>query len=232
MSTFSFLNQLFSIPVHLPRVVELDTPKGVITVRRTCPASEIETLKIDETLGFFWHHRIEMLQQALMKVASQPHGYVTVAYTSERVIVGYVTISVPSEDVRWGRDHIEGLLELGGIEVARDWRRMHLADAMLKSTFANEFFDRSIVIATGYRWCWDYEESGLTVNEYRDCLHRLFQHYGFQLLETDEPNIAWYPDNALVGRIGRNAPSSLVTMFKGVLFERLGAEYASSEFIR
>ena len=42
----------------------------------------------------------------------------------------------------------------------------------------------------------------LTVREYRNMLNKMFGKFGFQLLETDEPNIAWYPDNALVARVG------------------------------
>ncbi len=210
----------------------MDTRRGPVTIISTCAVSVLETLGIDDGLGFFWHNRSDLQRAALLKIAAQPQSRVTVAHNADCAIVGYVTITTPDEDTRWGRDHIDGLLELGGIEVSRAWRGLGLSDALMKATFANGAFDKMIVIATGYRWCWDVEPTGLTVREYREMLLRVFQRYGFEFFETDEPNIAWYPDNALVARIGSHVPLHLLGQFKALLFERLGSDYAPSEFLR
>ncbi len=212
--------------------IQIQTKGGAVTVIPACPPQTLETLSMDEGLGFFWHNRPDLQREALLKIAAQPQGRVTIAHSAARAIVGYVTITAPDADTRWGRDQIDGLFELGGIEVGRAWRGSGLSDALMKATFGSGIFDQHIVIATGYRWCWDVEETGLTVREYRDMLHRVFQRYGFQFFETDEPNIAWYPDNALVARIGSRVPAQLLARFKRLLFERLGADYAPSEFLR
>ncbi|MCX7840351.1 MAG: GNAT family N-acetyltransferase [Anaerolineae bacterium] len=212
-----------------PRVLE--TPRGQVTVIARCPADEIAKLGIDAELGFFWHNRSDLQHQALMRIAALPDGNVTLAHNQDRVIVGYVTVAHPDPDTRWGRDRIPGLYELGGIEVARSWRSCGIGRALLTALFADGSYDDAIVIATGYRWCWDYESSGLTLREYREVLHRTMQRAGFEFFATDEPNIAWYPDNALVARIGKRAPKTLVKKFKGLLFENLGSEYVMGEFI-
>ncbi len=212
--------------------MQIATRRGPVTIIPACPSSILETLGIDAGLGFFWHNRPDLQREALLRIAAQPQGRVTIAHNADRAIVGYVTITAPDADTRWGRDRIDGLLELGGIEVSRAWRGLGLSAALMKAMFAGGAFDKDIVIATGYRWCWDVEPTGLTVREYRDMLHRVFQRYGFQFFETDEPNIAWYPDNALVGRIGSRVSPQLLAQFKGLLFERLGSDYASSEFLR
>lgn len=209
----------------------LNTPRGIVTVVPRCSAATIAELGIDQELGFFWHKRPDLQHQALVKIASSPEGNVTLAHNDARVIVGYVTVGTPDPDTRWGRDHIAGLYELGGIEVARAWRSCGISRALMTALFADGSYDDAIVIATGYRWCWDYESSGMSIREYRAVLHRTMQRAGFEFFETDEPNIAWYPDNALVARIGRRAPKELVKQFKGLLFENLGSEYAMSEFI-
>lgn len=59
----------------------------------------------------------------------------------------------------------------------------------------------------------------------------MMQRFGFQFFDTDEPNIAWYPENALVARIGKCAPADLVAKFKALLFENLGSDYSFSEFV-
>jgi acetoin utilization protein AcuA len=156
---------------------------------------------------------------------------VALIYNADRVIVAYVTIALPDEDTRWGRDKISGLYELGGIEVGRAWRGLGLSHALMAAAFSDGEYDSGIVIATGYRWCWDYESSGLSTREYRDMLHRVMRRFGFEFFDTDEPNIAWYPDNALVGRIGKNASPELVKQFKGLLLENNGSDYVLSEFV-
>jgi acetoin utilization protein AcuA len=216
-------------PENKPMIV--DTPRGQVTLIARCPADEIAQLGMHQELGFFWHNRPDLQHQALMRIAALPDGNVTLAHTQARIIVGYVTVSNPDPDTRWGRDRIPGLYELGGIEVARSWRSCGIGRALLTALFADGSYDKAIVIATGYRWCWDYESSGLTLREYREVLHRTMQRAGFEFFATDEPNIAWYPDNALVARVGKHAPKELVKKFKGLLFENLGSEYVMSEFI-
>lgn len=209
---------------------QFTTPKGTLTIVPACPVAVMEKLGIDEGLGFFWHNRADLQLAALKKIAAMPDGCVTIAHDGA-VIVGYVTIALPDVDVRWGRDRIPGLYELGGIEVSRNWRRARIGEAIMQATFGGDAYADAIVLATGYRWCWDFEESGVSVREYRDGLNRLFAKYGFEFFDTDEPNIAWYPDNALVARIGKRAPSKLVKQFKALLFENSGSDYVASEFV-
>ncbi|MBI5653744.1 MAG: N-acetyltransferase [Chloroflexi bacterium] len=209
---------------------QLITPQATLIIQPACPTQVLETLSIDAGLGFFWHNRPDVQLAALKKIAALPGGNVTVA-RNDRAIVGYVTLGLPDPDVRWGRDHIPGLYELGGIEVSRTWRRRRVAEAILRATFAGDAYADAIVIATGYRWCWDFEESGVSVREYREGLHRLFQKFGFEFFDTDEPNIAWYPDNALVARVGARAAPELLARFKTLLFENSHAGFIAREFV-
>lgn len=209
---------------------EVKTDRGIVTVK-IASASEIAQLGIDPGLGFFWHNRPDLQHAALIKIAGMPRCRVSIAISPERTIVGFATVTPPDEDTRWGRDHIDGLYELGGIEVGRTWRKFGIGRAILAELFSDGQYDTSIVLATGYRWCWDYESSGMTVREYRDTLHRMMRRFGFEFFDTDEPNIAWYPENALVARIGKRAPATLVQQFKSLLFENLGSDYALSEFV-
>lgn len=213
-----------------PKPIQYETSRGTVTIVPACALEEMNKLGIDDGLGFFWHNRPDLQLDALKKIAATPEGCVTVAHDGTRII-GYVTIALPDPDVRWGRDHIPGLYELGGIEVSRNWRRAGIGAMILNATFTEEAYANAIVLATGYRWCWDFEDSGISVREYRDNLHRMFQKYGFEFFDTDEPNVAWYPDNALVARIGKRASRDLVKKFKALLFENTGSDYVLGEFI-
>lgn len=209
----------------------LNTARGILTVVPACPAAELESLGIDAGLGFFWHNRPDLQHQTLVKLAKHAQGRVALIYNDARVIVGYVTITLPDEDTRWGRDRLAGLYELGGIEIGRNWRGLGLSRALMQAAFSDGAYDKGIVIATGYRWCWDYEATGMSTREYRDMLHRVMQRFGFEFFDTDEPNVAWYPDNALVTRIGKAAPAELTQKFKALLFENPASRYSLSEFV-
>lgn len=211
---------------------QFSTRRGVITIIPDCSESTLASFKIDDGLGFFWHNRPDLQYQALLKIAARPDGQVAVALSAEGAITGYLTITLPEEETRWGRDHLQGLYEMGGIEVSRNWRGFGIGRALVRAVFKPEAFPEDIIIATGYRWCWDLESTGMTVREYRDTLNRMFSDYGFQLYETDEPNIAWYPDNALVVRVGAHVSPQLLASFKSLLFERPGSDYVTGEFIR
>lgn len=211
---------------------ELATRRGIITIVPDCSEAALTSFEIDEGLGFFWHNRPDLQHQALIKIAARPDGQVAVALSAENVIIGYLTVTLPEEDTRWGREHLPGLYEMGGIEVSRNWRGYGIGRALVSAVFKPDSFQDDIVIATGYRWCWDLESTGMTVREYREMLNRMFSNYGFQLYETDEPNIAWYPDNALVVRIGAHVSPQLLRSFKSLLFERPGSDYVSGEFVR
>ncbi len=217
----------------IPEPIEtFTTRRGILTIHPDCPAAILSSLKIDEGLGFFWHNRPNLQHQALIRIAERPEGQVAIAQTAAGVIIGYLTITAPEEDTRWGRDHLPGLYEMGGIEVSRTWRSSGVGRAILSAVFKPDAFADRIIIATGYRWCWDLESTGLTVREYRDMLNRTFSDFGFQLYETDEPNIAWYPDNALVVRVGAHVAPQLSASFKSLLFERPGSNYITGEFVR
>ncbi len=209
---------------------QLNTKRGMIKVIPAATTADLEPLGIDAGLGFFWHNRPDLQRDALIKIATQPHGRVTVTQNEAREIVGYVTVALPDRDTRWGRDRIPDLYELGGIEVGRAWRGLGLSRALLNGMFGDGSFDKSIVLATGYRWCWDVESIGMTIREYRTMLNELFKQYGFEFFDTDEPNIAWYPDNALVARVGGQVPRDLEAKFKALLFENSGSDYVMSEF--
>lgn len=197
----------------------LITPRGTLSILPESSPEQIAGLLSDKGLGFFWHNRPDLQQQALVRIAGQPHATVALAQTDEGILVGYVVIALADPDTRWGRDRIPGLYELGGIEVAREWRGHGVGTAILASIFQRDSYSREIVIGTGYRWCWDLDSTGLTVREYRNLLNRMFGVFGFQLYETDEPNIAWYPDNALLVRIGAEVSSHLLSKFRALLFE-------------
>ncbi|MBI5305808.1 MAG: GNAT family N-acetyltransferase [Chloroflexi bacterium] len=208
----------------------LATARGELTIVPACSVALLDQLGIDDGLGFFWHNRPDRQLDALKKIAATPDGCVTIAHNGT-MVVGYVTIGAPDPDVRWGRDQIKGLYELGGIEVSRNWRRAGIGEAVLAATFTDDSYAEAIVLATGYRWCWDFEGSGVNLRDYRDALHRLFRKFGFEFFDTDEPNIAWYPDNALVARIGTRASRELVAQFKALLFESVGSDYSLGEFV-
>jgi acetoin utilization protein AcuA len=199
--------------------MEYQTPKGNLTIETHCSPEAIQRSRLAEGLGIFWHGDLERQKTALVKIAGQPEGNVVTAHTDDGTIVGFLTILAPDPTERWGKDHIAGLLELGGIEVAQDWRGFGIARKLLEATFENGEYDECVVFATAYSWCWDLDRMGLSIAEYRKMLNTVFRPFGFEPYVTDEPNVRYYAGNALAARVGPKVPLKLFRQFLGLLVQ-------------
>ena len=66
---------------------------------------------------------------SLIRAASLPGANVTVAFTAERVIVGFAILQYPSESERWHRVGSRIMMEASVVEVSWAWR---VVDPILK----------------------------------------------------------------------------------------------------
>lgn len=137
--------------------------------------------------------------QALVTITGFPEGKVYIARL-DHTIIGYVTFHHPDEYSRWGNH--PRVIELGGVEVARDWRRCHVGSSLLEYIFEGELWEDYIVITTEYCRHWDTGGNNLTVWEYRDMMDKFFGRAGFFVKYTTDPDILEHPANALMARIG------------------------------
>lgn len=155
------------------------------------------TLKMNTQLSNFRPPGEQL--KALAKIAGLHQGRVYIARSGDE-IVGYITVHRPDEFSRWHR--LPEVLELGGVEVARGWRRRKAGSALFDFIFRDDLWEDFIVISTEYFRHWDTVGSGLDVWEYRCMLDRFFGRAGFMPMPTNDPDILEHPANVLMARIG------------------------------
>lgn len=200
--------------------VTLPTEKGAVHLAAPCQADLLQALTVDHGIGVFGHYApsaAALQKQALVKVARMEGGKVVAAYTDEKRVVGYIAFHPPDPRTRFGQLTSEGVVELGGIEVARGWRGLGIAKRMLELAFAGGGFEDKIVFASGYRWCWDLQGTDMEVGRYRRMMQSLFERHGFRAFVTDEPNIAEDPLNLFVVRVGRRVSKARLRSFQALL---------------
>lgn len=201
---------------------DLQTACGSITLMDRASVDFLAARPLDPGLGVFSHysrHAAEVQGNALRRVAGLSAGRVLAAVHDGR-IVGFLIFHPADKELRWGRDPFPELLELGGIEVSRDYRRLGIAQALMALAFGSGDFEDRIVYAAGYTWCWDLEGSGLSKAAYRERIVALFKRFGFDEHGTDEPNIRFDWCNVLMVRVGRRVSLAAHRRFLGSLFER------------
>ena len=150
----------------------------------------------------------EAQRSALRDIASDPRGHVVVAEEDDRT-VGYVTFHPPGAFERWGADRTGRLIELGAIEVAPAMRGSHLGERLLEAAFRGGRYDATVVFATLYAWHYDLDRSGLGPLGYRRLLERLYAKAGLTAMPTSDPEVRADPANALLARIGPDAPEEV-----------------------
>ena len=183
----------------------LSSPYGAIEVIPCGDPDLLSTLEMDATLDVFRQPDAQFA--ALLSIAGDVDGCVCFARLGHRLI-GYATFHPPDAIERWSQGTVPGIIELGAIETSRTHRGRHLARHLLESAVETGRFEDKILIATIYQWHFDLEGTNLTAHAYRKLLERMYGSVGFEIMKTDDPEIAYYPGNSLMARIGvRSSPA-------------------------
>lgn len=193
------------------RTATIDTRRGAVLLRDWCPPSYVARLHADVGLAAFTRDPARELR-LLEDVALHPDSCLTLAHTPEGTIIGQVTICAPER--RWAA--LDGVLELA-FEVARSWRHGGLGTHLLGFGTGAEWIEHVILVAEGYAWHWDMEDTGLDAFGYRDLLARFLGRAGFVREVTGEPDIAASTANVFLARIGREVPPERVAAFRARL---------------
>ena len=188
----------------------LSSPYGAIEVIPCGDPDLLTTLEIDATLNVFRQPDAQFA--ALLSIAADSAGCVCFARLGHRLI-GYATFHPPDPIERWSQANVQGIVELGAIETSRLHRGRHLARHLLESAVETGRFEDKILIATIYQWHCDLDGTNLTAHAYRKLLERMYGSVGFEVMKTDDPEIAYYPGNSLMARIGAHSSPALKTEF-------------------
>lgn len=192
----------------------LTTPDGKVSIEGPVSREYLETLDINKFLSNF---RVPSRQkEALILVANSPEGQVYIA-RNQNEIVGYVSFHYPSEYTRWSRH--PRILELGAIEVSREWQRKGIGYLLLRAAYMNKIMEEYVVITTEFYWHWDLMGCGLSVWEYKKMLVKLFGSVGFKRRRTDDPEILEHPANMLMVRFGSKIPDSYIKAFEDLTYQ-------------
>lgn len=160
----------------------------------------------------------EEQKKALLEIADLPEGRVNIIRDGD-TIVGYVTFLYPDPLERWSEGKIENLLELGAIEIAREYRGAKLGSRLLRFSMQDDAMEDYIIITTEYYWHWDLKGSGLDVWEYRKMMEKMMNAGGLIWFATDDPEICSHPANCLMVRIGNRVTPSQIEQFDKIRFQ-------------
>jgi len=196
----------------------LQTSKGPVWICAPCPAGCFKDLALEKGLGNFAHYRsIIQKLDVFEKVASSKDGRVALALMDASTVAGYVTCAYPEPGERWGKLG-DLMYELATIEVSRNFRHMHIGQAMLKALLDADFFEDKITYMNGFSWHWDLDGTGLTMSQYRQLMIRLVKGFGFQECYTNEPNIAMREENVFMVRVGSRVSEDDQKRFRNLRF--------------
>ncbi len=179
----------------------IDAPWGQATLHYVQSPDDLNAWQMDEGFGKFSRYRSFFDSiESLKKQLGAPGAEMTVALAGE-TITAYALIRPAPSDERWAELEDPPMFELI-IEAARGRRNGHIAKSLLKLLVDHTHNDQRIIYLVGYSWTWDLEESGKTMQEYRQTLIGLVEFMGFREYPTNEPNVALRQENLFMARLG------------------------------
>lgn len=203
----------------IPRSINRQTPMGGVTIRSRCTPQEIRTFIFDSQFGTHAHYRsLYTRRESLEKNALLPDADVTLALTDHDHIIGFGVLAYPEPGERWSRLGPRLMMEVKAIEVSRSWRSAGVAASIIQALMSRPMIEYKIIYMVGYSWTWDLDGTGRSAQAYRRMLIKLFEPYGFQEYQTNEPNICLKPENILLARIGRHLTKEQKDDFKWLRF--------------
>ena len=194
-------------------------PQGDLRIRSFCTPEEIRTYIFDSQFGKHAHYKsLYTKRESLEREAEQEDTNVTLALEEDRNIVGFAVLGYPDPDERWVKVGRHIMMEVKALEVSRDRRSTGAAKGIVQMLLSHPLIERKIAYFVGYSWTWDLDWSKKTAQEYRNMLIKLFEPYGFQEYQTNEPNLCLKPENVLMARVGSDIPKEVKDRFKWVRF--------------
>lgn len=189
-----------------PATVTLDTVRGPVRILSHATEEQISGLTVDDGIGAVF--RPSRALEEFLRIARRPDGNVILAVAEPELVAGYALIERPVP-VAWQRrvmnsrwSDLTAIYEMGAIEVSRNYRRLRLAEEMLRVMAADPLLQGKIVIASAITRYWDLAEAHLTVRQYRDALVKLMRSAGFETYPTSDREIISDPNNVLLAWFG------------------------------
>ena len=197
----------------------VSTSLGELRIRSFCTPDEIRQLSFDRQFGTHAHYRsLYTKRESLERKAEQPDTSVVLAIADSKRIVGFGVLAYPDPEERWARLAPNLMMEINAIEVSREWRSKKVARGIVQMMNVHPKIEDKIAYFVGYSWTWDLDGSRLTAQQYRQMMSHLFEPFGFEEYQTNEPNICLKPENIFMARIGENVSKELQNQFKWLRF--------------
>lgn len=193
------------------RYQAVDTARGEVVIRGPVAGEILSCMRLSGQMDSFRPPDAQL--RSLVYITGLPRGRVYIAHNNN-TIVGYVTFHLPDSCSCW-HSH-PGIIELGGIEVAREWRSHHVAGTLLQFIFQDEFWEDFIIIGLECFRNWDLQSSGLNVWQYRSMMDRLIRQVNFYPCFTRMYDVLDHPANALVARRGTRVNPDDWQLFKKI----------------
>jgi acetoin utilization protein AcuA len=204
-----------------PRAKEdiVPTTKGDVRLLSFCKPDEIRQYELDsEFTACSTYKPLYTEKESLVRQAQHPEANAVLAIAPPQTIIGFGVLAYPELGERWAELDAGVMMEVKVIEVARSWRRADIASRILKTVVDHPQIEDKILYMVGYSWTWDLEGTQKTAQGYRAMLVHLFERHGFQVYETNEPNVCLKPENVLMCRLGNNISRETKDRFKWLRF--------------
>jgi len=197
----------------------VSTTLGELRIRSFCTPDEIRQLSFDHQFGTHAHYRsLYTKRESLERKAEQPDTNVVLAIVDSKRIVGFGVLAYPDPEERWARLAPNLMLEVNAIEVSREWRSKKVARGIVQMMNVHPKIEDKVAYFVGYSWTWDLDGNRMTAQQYRQMMAHLFEPFGFEEYQTNEPNICLKSENIFMARIGENVSKELQNQFKWLRF--------------